>query len=217
MTRRSWKQCSSDDKRIHKITLVQRISAHPVQSPAARIFALPCVTILCRHGYIKANSTIVWRTRFLIQTTKMTCRETKMRPNTTSTMTSLVWARCRPQSAAIWGIMACQMQTNTSIVIDIIMYTSYNDKHNKTATGRRYLWFSCLRHPTVSAKDCPCAAAEWRRVPCSLREFPKVTADPVHGSVGWAAWVLLRGNIEPCCRATRPLRLIPIDTKQVIL
>ena len=65
------------------------------------------------------------RTRVAIQSAKITCRTMKIQPRTESTMTSLVWASCRPQSAAIWGMMACQMQTNTRTVIDIIMYTSY--------------------------------------------------------------------------------------------
>ena len=66
------------------------------------------------------------RTRVAIQSAKTICIMTKIEPSTARTMMSLVCASSRPQSAAIWGMMACQIHTNTSIVIDIIMYTSYN-------------------------------------------------------------------------------------------
>ena len=81
-----------------------------------------CLAIELRN--VKANSTSILLTRFLIQSTKTTCIATKLEASRTNATMSLVRASSRPQSAAIFGMIACQIHTSTSTVIDVIMYTS---------------------------------------------------------------------------------------------
>jgi len=69
-------------------------------------------------------------------------------------MTSLVWATWSPQSAAIWGMIACQMQTSTNTVIDIIMYTSWQQPNNQPAD-----WVIANTHCSTGRRSIDCVVS----------------------------------------------------------